>query len=87
MLDLSDLTPATLLHRANCAKALNEAGYPISPKTLASMATRGGGPRFHKFGSRVLYSWADALDWAQARLRGPVHSSSELESVRDRSEP
>jgi len=84
---LSSLTSSTLLCRVDCAKALSNAGYPVSPKTLASMATRGGGPRFHKFGSRVLYRWADALAWAEARLRGPVHSSSALERVRDRSEP
>jgi len=77
------IAPSTLLRRADCAAKLSEAGYPISAKTLASMATRGGGPSFHKFGSRVLYRWADALAWAEARLRGPVHSSSELESACD----
>jgi hypothetical protein len=87
MLDFSNLVPSALLPRKDCAKALTEAGYPVSPKTLASMATRGGGPGFHKFGNRVLYRWADALDWAEARLRGPIHSSSELDDVRDRSEP
>jgi hypothetical protein len=82
----SNFVPSTLLCREDCAEKLSEAGYPVSPNTLATMATRGGGPRFHKFGSRVLYRWADALAWAEGRLRGPVHSSSELAGIRDRSE-
>ena len=39
-----------LLTRDRTAAALSEGGFPTSPKTLATMATRGGGPRFHRFG-------------------------------------
>jgi hypothetical protein len=78
MLDFSRLTPSTLLSRVDCADALKKAGYPVSPKTLASKATRGGGPRFHKFGNRVLYRWSDALAWAEARLSPPRCTTSEL---------
>ena len=69
--------PETLLPRDRTAAALTELGYPTSPKTLATMATRGGGPRFHHFGSRVLYRWRDALDWAEKRLSPAVLNTSE----------
>jgi hypothetical protein len=35
-----------LLTRDATAAALTEAGYPTSPKTLATKATPGGGPPF-----------------------------------------
>jgi hypothetical protein len=71
------LPPSTLLRRKQCAEALSARGFPVAEKTLASMATRGGGPRFHKFGNRVIYRWSDALEWAEARLGSPRHSTSE----------
>lgn len=80
MLNSSNPRSSMLLPRADCARALSEAGYPVSPKTLASMATRGGGPRYHKFGSRVLYRWGDAVAWAEARLSGPRSSTSEADT-------
>ena len=44
-----------LLTRRQTAEALTEAGFPVSDKTLATLATRGGGPLYRKFGPRVLY--------------------------------
>jgi hypothetical protein len=66
-----------LLTRDRTAEALTEAGYPIKAKTLATKATRGGGPPFRKFGPRALYRWADALVWARSRLTATRHSTSE----------
>lgn len=68
---------SVLLRRGACAVNLTRAGFPITPKTLASMATRGGGPPYHKFGRAVLYRWSDALAWAEARLSPARRSSSE----------
>jgi hypothetical protein len=34
---------------------------------LASLATRGGGPEYRRFGKRVVYRMADLLAWAQTR--------------------
>jgi len=34
-----------MLRRHALAHALSAAGYPTAPATLATMATRGGGPR------------------------------------------
>jgi hypothetical protein len=53
--------PETLLTRNDTAAALTAAGFPISPATLATKASRGGGPAFRKFGPKPLYRWADAL--------------------------
>jgi hypothetical protein len=64
------------------AKALTEAGYPTSPKTLASQATRGGGPPYQLYGRIPLYTWGTSLAWAESRLTPPVHSSAEAEEVR-----
>jgi hypothetical protein len=68
-----------LLTRDATAAALTEAGYPVKPKTLATMATRGGGPPFQKFSNRPLYTWGLALTWAKSRLGPVVTSTSELE--------
>lgn len=67
----------TLLTRAATAEALTNEGYPTSPATLATKATRGGGPRYRLFGRRPIYRWGDALAWARCRLSEPVSSTSE----------
>ena len=66
-----------LLTRDRVAEALTEAGFPTRHKTLATKASRGGGPPFRKFGPRAIYKWADALKWAQERLSEPRRSTSE----------
>jgi hypothetical protein len=71
-----------LLRRQPTAEALTAAGYQTSPKTLATLATRGGGPRFRKFGRYPVYRWGDALQWAKSRLSPPVTSTSELDAAR-----
>ena len=70
----------TLLGRREAAAALTAAGYPISAATLATKATRGGGPVYQTFGPRVLYRWCDALAWAQSRLSAPRSSTSEIDA-------
>jgi hypothetical protein len=66
-----------LLTRDALANALTALGFPIAGPTLASKATRGGGPPFQRFGRRPLYRWGDAVAWARARLEAPVKSTSE----------
>jgi hypothetical protein len=49
-----------------------------SEKTLAKLASLGGGPEFHKAGDRVVLYTKGALDaWALARISGPLKSTSE----------
>jgi hypothetical protein len=67
----------TFLTRVALAAALTEAGFPVSGATLATKATRGGGPPYRLFGRRPLYRWGDALDWARSRLSAPVANTSE----------
>jgi hypothetical protein len=67
------------LTRRKTADALTEAGFPVTEATLATKASRGGGPPFQKFGSRALYRWGDALLWAKGRLSTPRCSTSEAD--------
>ncbi len=61
-------SPDALLPRAPTATALTAAGFPVSHATLATKATRGGGPPYKLFGRKPLYRWGDALAWAQSCL-------------------
>ena len=40
----------------------------LSPKTLDRYRTTGEGPRFRKFGRRVVYATADLEAWANQRV-------------------
>jgi hypothetical protein len=76
--NLPPLLPESLLRRRECAAALTAMGFPISPATLASLATRGGGPPFRRFSRYVIYRWDEVLEWAQGRTTKAVGSTSEL---------
>jgi hypothetical protein len=39
----------------------------LSPRTLEKQRVQGGGPRFRKFGRRVMYALVDLETWADAR--------------------
>ena len=39
----------------------------LSPRTLEKFRVIGGGPRYRKFGRRVVYSVQDLETWADAR--------------------
>lgn len=73
-----DLPPSdnALLTREGTAKALTDAGFPIKPATLATMATRLGGPPYLIFGRTPLYRWRTSLAWAHARLATPRSRSA-----------
>ena len=77
MNSIPDTLDAKLTRKA-AAEALTAEGYPVSEKTLATKASRGGGPIYQLFGRKPLYRWGDALDWARARLSKPVRTTSEL---------
>lgn len=62
--------------RREAAQYLNNKGIPTTESTLATLASRGGGPAFSKFGARALYS-ADDLDaWVDAKLSRPMPHTS-----------
>ncbi len=62
--DRSTAAPANRLFLNNdeAAQFLN-----LSPRTLEKQRVIGGGPRFRKFGRRVLYALSDLEVWANAR--------------------
>jgi hypothetical protein len=65
-----------LLTRDAVAVALTAAGFPVKAKTLATKASRGGGPPYQLFGARPLYRWRDAVAWAESRLSAPRRNTS-----------
>jgi hypothetical protein len=71
----------TLLRRVAVAAELTAAGFPVSPTTLATQASRGGGPPYELWGRIPLYRWGKSLDWAKARLSPPRRSTSESDAV------
>jgi hypothetical protein len=71
-------SPDALLTRSQTAAALNESGFPTSEATLATQASRGGGPPFQHYGKRVLYAWSTTLNWAHSRLSPALRSTSDL---------
>jgi hypothetical protein len=76
--------PDMLLTRVAVAGALSAAGFPVSPATLATKATRGGGPPYRLFGRRPLYEWGPALEWARDRLSAPVPNTSAAHVAKER---
>jgi len=52
-------------------------GIPVATKTLAKLSVVGGGPRYRKFGNRVLYQTEDLVTWANNKLSAIVENSSD----------
>ncbi len=73
--------PDAMFTRDKGAVALSNLGYPVTKATLATLATRGGGPVYRRFGKRALYRWSDLVGWAEARCGAAVRSSSELDAA------
>jgi len=71
------LHPDTRLTRQKLAEALTEEGFPTKPSTLATKATRGGGPAYELYGKKPIYTWGTSLAWARSRLSAPHTNSSE----------
>jgi hypothetical protein len=70
-----------LLTRRDAAAALTAVGYPVARATLATLASRGGGPPYRRFGRRPLYIWRDLLAWAEGRMSAPMRSTSEADAA------
>jgi hypothetical protein len=73
--------PNARLDRKTLALTLTAAGFPISEATLATMASRGGGPAFQLWGRKPLYPWGGSLEWAENRLSALVRSASEARAA------
>jgi hypothetical protein len=73
------------LDRPQSAAALTAHGYKTTASTLATLASRGGGPPFSKFRSHVVYRWGDLLEWAESKLTRTVRTTSEFDASRHES--
>jgi hypothetical protein len=69
------------LTRIQLSTALSEHGYPVAVTTLATKATRGGGPPFKKFGPKALYRLDLALEWARSQLKEPPRRRASADSA------
>src|SRR5262245_47989260 len=81
MTEIGMIRDSDEMRRHALAHALSAAGYPTAPATLATMATRGGGPPYRLYGRIPLYRWGDALAWAESRLSAPRLSTSEGDAL------
>ena len=73
--------PDPFLDRRAASNCLADHGVPCAPATLATLATRGGGPPFQKFGNRALYQKSELLAWAFGKLSAPRGSTSEADAA------
>lgn len=72
--------PDDQLSREATAAALTAAGFPISPTTLATLASRPGkhgGPPYRVFNKKATYRWGDALQWAESLASATRRTASE----------
>jgi hypothetical protein len=75
--------PDARLTRERAAEALTALGFRVSARTLATKATRGGGPPYALFCGRAVYKWADVLAWAQSLTTPPRRSTAEADANRN----
>jgi hypothetical protein len=64
-----------VMTRAEAVKALSELGFPTTIETLATLACKGGGPVFRKFGRVPLYTMEDLMAWAESRMSPRMSSN------------
>jgi hypothetical protein len=71
------------LRRKEAAAYLKEKYGFSSERALAKAACVGGGPEFHRLGSRTVVYTHEALDrWVMNRLSPPLHSTSEGDALK-----
>ena len=65
------MTPTKFMIQAEAADYLR-----VSERTLERWRVLGGGPKFRKFGRRVVYGTADLEAWADERVAGSTSEFS-----------
>lgn len=78
---MSNCVDDNLLTRFDAADFLRSHGFDISKTTLDVYASRGGGPRYQKWGKRCLYRASELLEWAEGRLTTPSPTAIEHRST------
>jgi hypothetical protein len=54
---------------------------PMTPQKLARLASKGGGPRYRKFGKKPLYDPPSLDDWVIQEFSKEVTSTAELKGA------
>lgn len=67
--------------RDEAARLLRFHGLRTTTASLATMATRGGGPRYFKVGKLCMYPLTDLESWLAQRTTGLLDSTSTTESA------
>ncbi|HXW71994.1 MAG TPA: hypothetical protein VEK34_11210 [Methylocella sp.] len=80
--NLSNDSEATFVRREKAAEYLRAKYGFCSLKTLAKLASIGGGPKMSYAGRLPLYKLEDLDTWALAQISRPVRSTSEADTVR-----
>jgi hypothetical protein len=81
--NLSNNSEATFVRRAKAAEYIFAKYGFCSLKTLAKLASIGGGPKMSYAGRLPLYRLEDLDSWALAQISRPVRSTSEIQTVRN----
>jgi hypothetical protein len=77
---MANPSPDSMFTRDKGAVALSDLGFPVTKATLATLASRGGGPPYRRFGKRALYRWADLVAWAEARCSASRSNTSQIDA-------
>ena len=83
------MTTVRSLPRREAARLLQAHGLRTTPASLATMATRGGGPPYFKVGKLCMYRLSDLELWIAQRCTGLLDSTStvkgkEIDDIFDR---
>jgi hypothetical protein len=65
------------LNRIEAAQHCTDQGFKTSPATLATKASRGGGPAFSYWGSKPVYDPDDLDEWIASKVTCKVFSTAE----------
>ncbi len=76
--------PLTREEAAEYIKKNGGSGASITPKTLGKYASVGGGPKYHKYGRRVVYFPSDLDEWMRARMTPKLANTSQDQSITKR---
>jgi hypothetical protein len=76
-----DLENQAFLDTRQAAQFLTDRGFKTSPATLDTKRTRGGGPRFRRYGLRIVYEPPELLEWARSYLSEPFTNTSEASAA------
>lgn len=69
------------LPRSEAARLLQSFGLRTTAASLATMATRGGGPPYFKIGKLCMYRLSDLEMWIAKRCTGLLDSTSTLQGT------